>query len=149
MSPLLRLNWRTSRRPRSRAKEAVPLVAVVVGFSIAASLYQGAVGFIRPNQGPAFAYCPLYTSTQIQVPNPGYTGNISRGAPYTYSYVFGDGSSSQEANVTHTYPGPGYYSGSLTIRDSAGHSVESYYCVNASAWPNLTVGSGNPAPACP
>jgi PKD repeat protein len=105
----------------------------------------------------------------MEIPSPGYTGNISPNAthyyangsvvfwasasgcvaPYTYTWTFGDGTHSNLLDVTHVYPGPGYYSGSLIVDDSAGHTDSTYFCINASAWPTLIGDSGNPAPACP
>ena len=114
-------------------------------------------------------WCPLDVSSEITAPTPGPTYNASPGAPayfpngsvvfsasasgcvppYSFAYSFGDGAFSQEPSMVHVYPGPGYYSGSLTVEDSAGHESMSYFCVDAAGWPNLSVGSGNPAPPCP
>ncbi len=155
---------------RPLASTAVFLLPVLVGVARAVSVFHLAIGLEPPSPSSSPpSYCPLGTSTQIAAPSPGPSGNTSAGAPssiadgsvvftasasgcvppYSFGYVFGDGTSSDQANVTHVYPGPGYYSGSLTIRDSTGHSVESYFCIDGSNWPNLTIGSGNPAPACP
>lgn len=143
----------------------VILVGIGVGFSV---LTLG--GATAPGGGGASRnWCPLNVSNGIEVPRPGPTGNSSANGtqyyadgsvvfdssasgctpPYSFDDVFGDGTQSTLADVTHVYSGPGYYPGSITVSDSAGHSQVSYFCVNASNWPSLTVGSGNPAPPCP
>ncbi|MFI6297180.1 carbohydrate-binding protein [Nonomuraea sp. NPDC050790] len=42
------------------------------------------------------------------------------GGPLTYSWNFGDGATSTQANPTHTYATNGTYTPTLTVRDSAG-----------------------------
>jgi PKD repeat protein len=136
----------------------VILVAVGVGVSV-----------FSLTGGTPRGWCSLNVSSGIEVPRAGPTHNSSPNAtssyangsvifyssasgctsPYTFGYVFGDGTHSSSANVTHVYSGPGYYAGSLTVSDSVGHLQVAYFCVDASGWPDLTVDSGNPAPACP
>jgi len=52
-------------------------------------------------------------------------GDTSAGKFVTYAWDFGDGSSSSEANPTHTYTTPGSYSVSLTVTDQIGRSTSS------------------------
>jgi parallel beta-helix repeat protein len=47
-----------------------------------------------------------------------FTGNVSGGIPpYTYSWTFGDGSSSTQQNPTHTYSQPGDYTAVIIVTD--------------------------------
>lgn len=157
------------RRMRAVSRIIPPLGAIAIGVAVAVALFVGvrAAGTYRVESPPP--WCPLDVSSQITVPTPGPTHNASPGSPasipngtvlfaasasgcvspYIYDYSFGDGTSSQEPVVTHVYPGPGYYSGSLTVQASSGYRSTSYFCVDAHAWPALNVDSGNPAPPCP
>ncbi len=148
------------------AWQTVALLAFVVGVTAGVLLYSSS---LTPASSPADAsYCPFDVSNGMSFPEPGQTGNVSPNAtsyavgsvvftasatgcvaPYTFTCAFGDGGQSQQPDVTHVYPGAGYYSGSLTVDDSAGHPSVNYFCVNASAWPVLGGASGNPAPPCP
>lgn len=149
------------------------LIALGVGIGSAAGvvwLAGGGIGAHGATGATRHAWCPLDVSSGVMTPHPGPTGNSSPNgtsyyangtvvfygsasgctAPYTFTYVFGDGtSSSGPADVVHVYPGAGYYAGSLNVSDSSGEWQVSYFCVNASNWPNLGVGSGNPATPCP
>jgi PKD repeat protein len=49
-----------------------------------------------------------------------FTGSATGGtAPYTYSWNFGDGSTSTSQNPSHTYSSAGTYKATLTVTDSA------------------------------
>jgi cytochrome c len=58
------------------------------------------------------------------------------GDSLTYSWVFGDGATSDEVNPTHTYTETGEYSARLTVTDPSGRSNSS----------NLTIVVGNTRP---
>ena len=144
-------------------------MVLALGLGVGAAL--AATGYViatYPRGNAAPSYCPFYTGSGMQLPTPGDTGNTSPNAtiyengsviftaqasgcvpPYSFDWEFGDGTSSTAQNLVHVYPGPGFYPGSLTIRDSAGHQVISYFCVDASGWPNLGGSSGSSPPACP
>jgi PKD repeat protein len=71
---------------------------------------------------------PPISQTIIAVPTSGpapltvnFTANASGGTPpYTYGWNFGDGQSSIEQNVSHTYVAAGTYVATLTVTDSLG-----------------------------
>ncbi|MDI5977553.1 ThuA domain-containing protein [Amycolatopsis magusensis] len=58
------------------------------------------------------------------------------GTDVTFSWTFGDGATSTEANPTHTYAAKGAYNAQLTVTDSTGKSGVA----------NITVTVGNTAP---
>ena len=156
------------RKATGMASVAIVVVIAVVVVVAALGVW-GAMVYLHPASGSSHSasYCPLDVSSSILVPTPGTVNNSSHSvnysagsvvfaasasgctAPYTYLYTFGDGTSSSAANVTHVYTKAGYYSGSLVVTAATGYASSEYFCVDASTWPNLTVGSGNPAPACP
>jgi PKD repeat protein len=148
--------------------QVAALLVVVVATSAGVFAYSAALPAASPRGSSGGSYCPLDVSSGMTFPQPGQTGNTSSNAtpypdgsvvftasasgcvaPYAFTYNFGDGQQSQQPDVTHVYAGAGYYSGSLTVGDSAGHHSVTYFCVNATAWPDLSGGSGNPAPPCP
>ncbi len=56
------------------------------------------------------------------------TGGVS---PYTYSWDFGDGSSSSEQNPTHTYTSAGDYTALLTVTDSLANEASASVNIRA------------------
>jgi len=63
-----------------------------------------------------------------------FTGSASGGtSPYTYSWAFGDGSTSTAQDPTHTYSSAGTYTATLTVKDSAGHTATSSVTITVSA----------------
>jgi PKD repeat protein len=50
-----------------------------------------------------------------------FSSQVSGGTPpYSYSWTFGEGSSSGDHNPTHTYSGTGDFQATLTVTDSSG-----------------------------
>ncbi len=74
-----------------------------------------------------------------------FTGSNTGGCPdYTYAWSFGDGSTSNEKNPSHTYQTDGNYSASLTVTDSKNNAAENSVYVTVKC-PELTATvSGNP-----
>lgn len=66
-----------------------------------------------PTEGDA----PLDVSFSVTV-----SGGLT---PYTYQWMFGDGSASTSQSVVHRYTAPGTYGAQVTVRDSLGSSVSS------------------------
>ena len=67
----------------------------------------------NPTEGDA----PLDVSFSVTV-----SGGL---APYTYQWMFGDGSASTTQSAVHRYSAPGTYGAQVTVRDSLGSSVSS------------------------
>ena len=91
-----------------------------------------------------------FTSTSPQcLGTPISFANASTGgtAPYTYSWTFGDGGTSSQANPSYTYNAPGTYAVTLTIRDRMGSSDSHTRSAVVSALPAAT--AGNAGPYCP
>ena len=59
------------------------------------------------------------------------------GAPLTYAWEFGDGTSSTLANPSHTYPVAGIYTAKLTVVDNAGASSSATTTISAAAAPKM------------
>ncbi len=157
--------------PGARARLARPIlvlaIVIVVSVGIASAVGYALYGAKSSPGSGASSYCPFDVGSGIAVPTPGNTGNTSPNSttyangsvvftgsasgcipPYQFTWVFGDGSQSNLPSPVHVYAMAGYYPGSLTVDDSAGHESVSYFCINASDWPTLIAGSGYPAPAC-
>jgi len=63
-----------------------------------------------------------YSGTEITYNDISFEVTISGGTPpYTYSWDFGDGSTSNNANPTHQYMQPGNYTVTVTVTDSNGN----------------------------
>ena len=63
-----------------------------------------------------------------------FYGNASGGeAPYSYSWDFGDGSSSINQNTSHTYTKVDTYTVILTVRDSSGNLASESLLINVQA----------------
>lgn len=152
-----------ARKAAWRRRRAVaPVVAALIAAAIGVSGGAGIMAYV----GVTSHYCPFDTGSGMELPTPGYTGNVSPNAttyadgsvvftasasgcvpPYSFEWSFGDGTYSSAPNVVHVYSGAGYFAGSITIRDSAGHEAVSYFCINATDWPTLT-GGGSSSPGC-
>lgn len=64
---------------------------------------------------PLTGYAPLTVNFHVTVEG--------GSQPYSYSWSFGDGSTSTLQNPTHTYQTQGNYTASLTVTDAKGNSA--------------------------
>jgi PKD repeat protein len=79
-----------------------------------------------------------------------FTGSTTGGtAPYTYSWNFGDGSSSTAQNPSHTYSAIGDYTAALTVTDGASANANSTVniAVQTTSAANLSLAAETGAPA--
>ncbi len=85
-----------------------------------------------------FTASALATTAEGRIPLiMSFTATATGGlAPYTFSWTFGDGSTSSQQNPTHVYTTPGRFSVSLTITDSQGNTAtKNVATINASVEP--------------
>lgn len=84
-------------------------------------------------EGQGFGDFPLVIEMNIPADNSAYAESAlsfraealnGAGAPYVFSWNFGDGQSAQGKAVEHQYSQPGSYNVSLSVTDSAGELVE-------------------------
>ncbi len=78
-----------------------------------------------------------------------FTGSATGGtAPYTYSWNFGDGTTSTTQNPSHTYSAAGTYTATLTVKDSASpaNTATSQVTTNVSAVGNPLAASASANP---
>ena len=68
-------------------------------------------------------------------------------APYSYTWSFGDGATSNLQNPGHTYAGPGLYAASVTVSDASGSTltasagnINAYAALSASATASPAIG---------
>ncbi|MFC0106054.1 ThuA domain-containing protein [Kibdelosporangium aridum] len=79
---------------------------------------------------------PMSGSSPLTVKFSSAGSRDPEGGPVTYRWEFGDGSTSTEANPTHTYSARGQFNAKLTVTDTGGKSGVA----------NVIVTSGNTAP---
>lgn len=96
--------------------------------------------------------CPPSACTASGSPTSGtapltvqFDGSASGGCPnYTYTWNFGDGSTSSDQNPSHTYQTVGNYSASLTVTDSKGTTSQNSVSLMVNCSPLACTASGNP-----
>jgi PKD repeat protein len=96
---------------------------------------------------------PLPKAAPVATPNPTDVGvpvNFSAGlsggtAPFTFSWTFGDGTSSGLAYPFHTYRSPGTYSVHVWSNDSIGYPANGALTVTVNSAPSVTA-SATPQP---
>jgi PKD repeat protein len=64
------------------------------------------------------------------------TASGGSGAPYSYLWQFGDGSSTPQPNLTYIYNSPGDYIANITVLDSTGGSAVQSFSIAVSAVPS-------------
>ncbi|WP_375546424.1 ThuA domain-containing protein [Actinophytocola gossypii] len=75
-----------------------------------------AAPYVAVNADPAGGGAPLDVSFTTTVTDP------EGDEPFTYAWDLGDGTTSTEANPTHTYTEPGTYTAEVTVTDATGRS---------------------------
>ena len=76
----------------------------------------------NPQKGPSARFTA--NPRQGQAPLTVRFKDISRGNPTSWSWDFGDGSTSIDQNPSHAYTSPGKFNVSLTVQNTAGSDTE-------------------------
>ena len=85
----------------------------------------------RPRKGP------LRSPSTSPAPAP----PIRKGKPLTYSWNFGDGATSTQANPSHTYTVAGPYQARLTVSDGVNSTLSTPIAISAGSRPVVTISS--------
>ena len=93
------------------------------------------------NRPPVAAASATPTSGQAPLPVSFSSAGSSdpEGAPLSYSWTFGDGGTSTQANPTHTYLAPGQYVARLTVSDGSSTAVSSDLTIRVGTPPSPTI----------
>ena len=99
------------------------------------------ISYISANQPPVVAATanPASGPTPLEVHFSSAGSTDPEGEPLTYSWNFGDGTTSTAANPTHTYANPGPYQARLTISDGVNNSISAPIAISAGNVPTATI----------
>ena len=93
------------------------------------------------NQAPVVSASANPTSgpTPLEVSFSSSGSSDPEGQPLTYSWSFGDGTTSTAANPSHTYPTAGTYQVRLTVSDGVNESTSTPITISAGDVPSATI----------
>ena len=99
------------------------------------------IRYVLGNQQPVAMASATPTSGQAPLPVTFSSAGSSdpEGAPLSYSWTFGDGATSTQANPTHTYSAPGQYVARLTVSDGTSSAVSSDLTIRVGTPPTPTI----------
>jgi glucose/arabinose dehydrogenase/PKD repeat protein len=99
------------------------------------------IKYVQSNQAPVVDASANPTSgpTPLTVAFSSSGSSDPEGQPLTYSWAFGDGASSTEANPSHTYTSPGAYQARLTVSDGVNSSLSPPIAISAGSVPTATI----------
>ena len=99
------------------------------------------IKYVRSNQAPVVSASgnPTSGSTPLQVSFSSAGSSDPEGQPLTYSWSFGDGTTSTAANPSHTYPTAGTYQARLTVSDGVNESTSTPITISAGDVPSATI----------
>jgi glucose/arabinose dehydrogenase len=99
------------------------------------------IKYVRSNRAPLVAASanPSSGPTPLTVAFSSSGSSDPEGQPLTYSWTFGDGATSTEANPSHTYTTPGAYQARLTVSDGVNSSLSPPVAVSAGSVPTATI----------
>lgn len=89
---------------------------------------------IRTNRAPTACFTPTnsFGPAPLPVSFSASCSSDADGNPLTYTWNFGDGTTGTGVSPFHLYYDPGYYSVTLTVRDSTGATATAFGYVNVS-----------------
>jgi PKD repeat protein len=99
------------------------------------------IRYVQDNQAPVVVVAATPTSgpTPLDVAFSSAGSFDPEGQPLTYSWAFGDGSTSTEANPAHTYTTAGAYQARLTVSDGVNTSISTPLTISAGGVPSATI----------
>jgi glucose/arabinose dehydrogenase/chitodextrinase len=99
------------------------------------------IRYVASNQAPVATAAANPTSGPTPLPVSFSSAGSSdpEGQPLTYSWTFGDGGSSTQANPSHTYTQPGQYTVHLTVSDGVNSTNSLPLTIDAGAPPTATI----------
>jgi glucose/arabinose dehydrogenase len=99
------------------------------------------IKYVQNNQAPVVNASATPTSgpTPLDVSFSSAGSSDPEGQPLTYSWSFGDGTTSTAPNPTHTYPTAGAYQVRLTVSDGVNTSLSTPIAISAGSVPTATV----------
>ena len=101
------------------------------------------IKYVRSNQAPVVnaSASPTTGATPLNVTFSSSGSSDPEGQPLTYSWAFGDGTTSTAANPSHTYSSPGVYQARLTVSDGVNTSISTPIAISAGDVPTATISS--------
>ena len=99
------------------------------------------IKYVRSNQAPVVSASANPSSGPVPL-NVAFSSAGSadpEGQPLTYSWNFGDGASSTQANPSHTYTTAGTHQARLTVSDGVNSSTSTPIAISAGSVPTATV----------
>ena len=106
------------------------------------------IRYLQSNQAPVAIVSANPTSgpPPLEVNFSSAGSNDPEGQPITYSWDFGDGTSSTASNPVHTYAEAGRYVVRLTVSDGVNSSISTPLSVSVGNLPTATIASPTAAP---
>jgi glucose/arabinose dehydrogenase len=103
------------------------------------------IEFINSNQPPVVAASasPAQGPTPLTVAFSSNGSSDPEGQPLSYSWAFGDGTTSTQANPSHTYTNSGSYQARLTVSDGVNSTLSTPIAISVGNRPVVTVTSPN------
>jgi len=99
------------------------------------------IKYVQSNQAPVVnaAAAPASGPAPLEVTFSSAGSSDPEGQPLTYSWTFGDGATSTEANPVHTYATAGAYQARLTVSDGVNSSISPPIAISAGSVPTATI----------
>jgi len=99
------------------------------------------IKYVQNNQAPVVRATASPTSgpTPLNVTFSSAGSSDPEGQPLTYAWAFGDGTTSTQAEPTHTYTTAGAYQARLTVSDGVNSSISTPIAISAGSVPTATI----------
>ncbi len=114
---------------------------------------KGTARWTAPFDPPTEAYDPETLSVSLSAAPAGgsaplatnFTASVDNGVPpYTYAWDFGDGSTEEAENPSHTYTDEGTYTAEVTVTDGEGNTATADITVTATSLPLSVTAAASP-----